>query len=58
LATNEVRGFAAQMTDCISAAFGDIPPEAHPPPPLRSTRNFEEQARSASFGFATLPWKL
>jgi hypothetical protein len=29
LATNEVRGFAAQMTDCISAAFGDIPAEAH-----------------------------
>jgi len=26
-----VRGYAAQESDCISAAFGDIPPEAHPP---------------------------
>src|SRR6187402_1149578 len=32
LAINRERGFAAHSPDCIAAAFGNIPPEAYPPP--------------------------
>jgi hypothetical protein len=41
-----VRAYGAQISDCISAAFGDIPGEATGIPPTDARANFSFNPRA------------